>query len=79
MPSLVAVIMTLACTALALVFGVWLGRQSIAPEQEAGSGDESKAAAVDLAFRPDQLLAARHDHPDTTGPVVDWEPVPEES
>ncbi len=25
------------------------------------------------AFRPDQLLGARHDHPDQTGPVVDAE------
>lgn len=30
------------------------------------------------AYRPDELLSARHDGPDMTGPLVDWEPVPDE-
>jgi len=30
------------------------------------------------AYRPHQLLAARHDSPDVTGPLTDWEKVPPE-
>ena len=30
------------------------------------------------AYRPDQLLGARFDGPDRTGPLVEWEPVPSE-
>jgi len=30
------------------------------------------------AYRPHQLLAARHDSPDVTGPLTDWEQVPPE-
>lgn len=38
---------------------------------------EDAASTRELPWRPDQLLGARHDHPDMTGPVVDFEPVPE--
>lgn len=31
------------------------------------------------AYRPDQLLSARHDTPDQTGAVTDWEPVTEDA
>lgn len=43
----------------------WPARAATAPEPEAP------------AYRPDQLLSARHDTPDQTGAVTDWEPVTE--
>ena len=49
--------------------------QAAAEAQEAHSRAPLSPEAP--AYRPDQLLAARHDHPDTTGELVDAEVVPE--
>jgi hypothetical protein len=48
---------------------------SVRQVHDAGGEDYRPVVAGKLVYSPDQLLGARHDTPDTTGKLIDFEPL----